>query len=348
VEERAKIRAELEALDAKGLRRVAIIVFDQAQILDSAGPMEILRGASLAVRERFPASAVPAYETRIVAREEGPVRTSCGLTILATDSFATARKDVDTLVVAGGVMDSALRDEALLRYVREAAPHARRVAATGTGTFVLATSGLLDGHRATTHWRACDRLAADFPAIRVERDQVFVRDGKFLTSAGASAALDQSLALVQEDFGKEIAVSVAHRKVMFLRRMGGEKQVSPHLAAQMIGHEGLAALAAWILANATKEITADMLAEHGAMSPRTLARLFDRELGMTPARFIERTRVEMARRLLEESDMRIEAIARRCGLGSEERLRRAFRRCVGMSPREYHDRFHVAPATTGT
>jgi transcriptional regulator GlxA family with amidase domain len=324
--------------------RVAIVVFDEAQILDVAGPMEILRGASVALRDRH-AHAAPVYEVQIVARDEGAVRTSCGLTILATHAFAGADKKVDTLIVAGGVMDAALEDESLLRYVRETAPHARRVAAIGTGTFVLATSGLLDGRRATTHWRACGELAALFPAICVEKDRVFVRDGKFLTSAGASAALDQSLALVQEDFGKEIAMAVAHRKVMFLRRSGGEKQVSTQLAAQMIAHEGLAQLAAWILDNAGKEITLGMLAQKSAMSSRTIARLFARELGMTPARFIERARVEAARRFLEESDLRIDSIARRSGLGSEERLRRAFRRNLGMSPREYHERFHEsAPA----
>jgi transcriptional regulator GlxA family with amidase domain len=204
---------------------------------------------------------------------------------------------------------------------------------------------LLDGRRATTHWRACKSLAQLFPAIRVSPDQVFVRDGKFLTSAGASAALDQSLALVQEDFGKDVAMSVAHRKVMFLRRTGGESQVSTHLAAQMIGHEALATLAAWILANTAKDITAEMLAEQSAMSPRTLSRLFARELGMTPAGFIERARVEVARRLLEESDMRIDAIARKTGLGTEERLRRTFQRVLGMTPREYHERFREAPVS---
>jgi transcriptional regulator GlxA family with amidase domain len=325
--------------------RVAIVVFDDAQILDVAGPMEILRGASLAMRDRQ-GRAGPVYETQIVARGAGAVRTSCGLTILATHSFASADPKVDTLIVAGGVMDAALKDERLLRYVRETAPHARRVAAIGTGTFVLATSGLLDGRRATTHWRACGELAKLFPAIRVEKDHVFVKDGKFLTSAGASAALDQSLALVQEDFGKEIAMAVAHRKVMFLRRSGGEKQVSTHLAAQMIAHEGLANLAAWILANTAKEITLEMLAQKSAMSARTIARLFARELNMTPARFIERARVEVARRFLEESDLRIDMVARRSGLGSEERLRRAFRRNLGMSPREYHDRFHESPPAT--
>ncbi len=294
------------------MKKIAIVVFDEAQILDVAGPMEVLRGATLAVRERR-AQVAPAYEVRIVAREAGAVRTSCGLTILATDSFATA-------------------------------PRARRVVATGTGTFVLATAGLLDGHRATTHWRACKSLAQLFPRIRVEPDHVFVRDGKFLTSAGASAALDQSLALVQEDFGKDIAMSVAHRKVMFLRRTGGESQVSSHLAAQMTGHEGLAALATWILANTAKEITAEMLAQQSAMSARTLSRLFSRELGMTPAGFIERARVEVARRLLEESDMRIDTIARKSGLGSEERMWRAFQWAFGLTPREYHDRFHEGPA----
>ena len=325
------------------MKKIAIVVFDEAQILDVAGPMEMFRGATLAVRERR-AQLAPAYETHIVARHAGAVRTSCGLTILATDAFASAPRDVDTLIVAGGVMDAALEDKALLDYVRATATHARRIVATGTGTFVLATSGLLDGRRATTHWRACKSLAALFPAIRVEPDHVFVRDGKFLTSAGASASLDQSLALVQEDFGKDVAMSVAHRKVMFLRRTGGESQVSTHLAAQMIGHEGLAALASWILANTSKDIDAAALAERGAMSPRTLSRLFARELGMTPAGFIERARVEVARRLLEESDMRIDAIARKSGLGSEERLRRTFQRVLGMTPREYHERFREAGA----
>jgi transcriptional regulator GlxA family with amidase domain len=335
VEERSRIRAEIAALE-DGLSAIAIVVFDEAQILDVAGPMEILRGANLALRDRGTRAAA-GYAAQIVAREAGPVRTSCGLTILASDSFASARRDVDTLMIAGGVMDAALADPALLEFVAATAPHARRVVAIGTGTFVLATAGLLEGMRATTHWRACEELASLFPAIRVEPDHLMVRDGKFQTSAGASAALDQTLALVQEDFGRDIAMAVAHRKVMFLRRTGGEGQVSVQLAAQMVGHEGLARLTSWILANTSKALTLEMLAEQSAMSTRTLARLFAKELDMTPARFIERARLEAARRLLEESDLRLEAIARKTGLGNEERLRRAFHRSFGMSPREYQE-----------
>ena len=325
-------------MNSKSASPVAIVVFDDAQILDVAGPMEVLRGANLALAAA--GAQRPGYEVRIHARAAGPVRTSCGLTILATHAFTAPREPIDTLIVAGGVMDGALRDASLLEFVRRAAPEARRVAAIGTGTFVLAHAGLLEGRAATTHWRACEQLAALFPGIRVDPGRVFVRDGKFLTSAGASAALDQALALVQEDHGKDVAMSVAHRKVMFMRRSGGEKQVSAHLAAQMVGHEGLAALAQWIVENASREITLEMLAERGALSTRSLSRLFARELGMTPARFIERTRVEAARRYLEESDMRVEAIARKTGLGSEERMRRAFQRTLGMSPREYHARYH--------
>jgi transcriptional regulator GlxA family with amidase domain len=319
-------------------RTAALVVFDEAQILDVAGPMEVFRGANLAMRRRRPGTPA-AYEAAIVARARGPVRTSCGLTLLATHSFDAADPAPDTLIVAGGVMDAALADARLLAFVASTAATARRVVAIGTGTFVLARAGLLGGLRATTHWRACKELAQQYPAIRVDAEHLMVRDGKYLTSAGASAALDQTLALVREDLGREVAMEVAHRKVMFLHRGAGEGQVSAHLAAQMVGHEGIAQLTAWVLANTAREISVEMLAQRSAMSTRTLARLFARELGMTPARFVERARVEVARRLLEESDLRIESIARKSGLGSEERMRRAFHRCYGMSPREYHERF---------
>jgi len=323
------------------MRRIAIVVFANAQVLDVAGPMEVLRGANLTV-QKGPRGRGPAYVSEIVARREGAVQTSCGLGVVATKSFRNASPDIDTLIVAGGVVDEAIADPGLVQFVRARSAAARRVVAIGTGVFVLAVAGLLDGRRATTHWRACKDLARRFPAIDVDAEHLFVRDGKFHTSAGATAAIDQTLALVQEDLGRDVAMSVAHRKVMFMRRSGEERQVSAHLAAQMVGHERIAKLLAWILDNLSRGITTDMLAEQGAMSERSMYRLFVREVGMPPARFIEQARVDLARRLLEESDMRVETIARRCGLGSEERLRRAFHRRLGMSPRNYQARHQEA------
>jgi transcriptional regulator GlxA family with amidase domain len=320
-------------------RRVAIVVFPEAQVLDVAGPMEVLRAANLA---RTKGGAESVYATRIVAARAGAVLTSCGLEVVATHSFRDDTPALDTLIVAGGVVDSAVEDRALVRYVRERSREARRVVAIGTGVFVLAVAGLLDGRRATTHWRACKDLARRFPAIEVDPEHLFVRDGKFHTSAGATAAIDQTLALVQEDLGREVAMEVAHRKVMFMHRSGEERQVSSHLAAQMVGHERVARVVSWILANLSRDITNDRVAEEAAMSPRTMHRLFLREVGMPPARFIERARVDLARRLLEESDLRVASVARRCGMGNEERLRRAFHRLVGMSPRSYQARRQAA------
>ncbi|HEY2630005.1 MAG TPA: helix-turn-helix domain-containing protein [Usitatibacter sp.] len=320
--------------EAMAMRRIVIVVFPDAQVLDVAGPMEILRGANLTVQKGARGRG-PAYAAEIVAKREGAVQTSCGLAIVATHSFRAAHRDVDTLIVAGGVVEGAVADRDLVEFVRKRSASARRVVAIGTGVFVLAVAGLLDGRRATTHWRACKDLAKRFPAIEVDAEHLFIRDGKFHTSAGAMAAIDQTLALVQEDLGREVAMAVAHRKVMFMRRSGEERQVSAHLAAQMVGHERIAKLVAWILDNLSREITTDMIAGEGAMSERSMYRLFVREVGMPPARFIEQARVDLARRLLEESDMRVETIARRCGLGSEERLRRAFHRSFGMSPRDY-------------
>jgi len=328
--------------EAVAVRRIAIVVFPDAQVLDVAGPMEVLRGANLTFQKGGPGRG-PAYAKEIVASREGAVVTSCGLGIVATRSFRNASRDIDTLIVAGGVIDKALADAKLVEFVRARAATARRVVAIGTGVFVLAVAGLLEGRRATTHWRACKDLARRFPGIEVDAEHLFIRDGKFHTSAGATAAIDQALALVQEDLGRDIAMAVAHRKVMFMRRSGEERQVSAHLAAQMVGHERIAKLVSWILGNLGRDITMQMIAEQGAMSERSLYRLFVREVGMPPARFIEQARVDLARRLLEESDMRVETIARRCGLGNEERLRRAFHRSFGMSPRNYQARHLQAP-----
>jgi len=298
--------------------------------------MEMLRGAWSAVRSLRPGSfAEPPYATRVVAATLDPVASSCGLAIVADATFAKAEREMDTLVVAGGEVDNALADAGLMEFVRTAAARARRVVALGAGTFVLAKAGLLEGRRATTHWRHCDTLAKDYPQIRVERDLVFVKDGNVYTCAGIAAAMDLAAALIEEDIGRDVAVAVARDKVMWMKRPGDEPQVSAQLAAQSVSHPQLAPLLEWLLRSTGEEISVQRMAERAAMSERTLTRLFQKELGTSPAKFVEHARVEMARRLLEESNLRLDAIARRCGFGSEDHMRRTFYRVFGMSPRDY-------------
>ncbi|APV51157.1 hypothetical protein BWI17_16610 [Betaproteobacteria bacterium GR16-43] len=332
-------------MDRRETRLVSLVAFPGVQVLNLAGPMEMLRGAWSAVRSLRPgAYTEPPYKTRIVARERGPVVSSCGLAVVADDAFASAPTDLDTLVVAGGEVDNALADGALMDFVRSAAARSKRVVALGAGTFILAKAGLLEGRRATTHWRHCETLAKAHPGIRVEPDLVFVKDGNVYTCAGIAAAMDLAATLIEEDIGRDVALAVARDKVMWMKRPGDEPQVSAQLAAQSVSHPQLAPLLEWLLRTPGEDVSVERMAERAAMSERTLTRLFQRELGTSPAKFVEHARVEMARRLLEESNLRLDAIARRCGFGSEERMRRTFHRVFGVSPRDYHRRIQGGEA----
>jgi transcriptional regulator GlxA family with amidase domain len=316
-------------------RGVGLVAFPGVQVLNIAGPMEMLRGAWSAVRERRPGSFTePPYKTFLIARAAEPLASSCGLQLVADRSFREA-PEVDTLIVAGGEVENALGDPDLMAFVRERAPRARRVVALGAGTFILARAGLLEGRRATTHWRHCEPLAKEYPGVKVERDLVFVKDGNLYTGAGTSAAMDLVAALIEEDHGRDVALAVARDKVMSMKRPGDEPQVSAHLTAQSVTHPLLAPLLDWLVRSPGEDVSVERLAERAAMSPRTLTRLFRQELNTSPAKFVEHARVEMARRLIEESNLRLDAIARRCGFGSEDRLRRTFRRVFGVSPRDY-------------
>lgn len=317
-------------------RFVGLVAFPGVQILNIAGPMEMLRGAWSAVRERRPGSyAEPPYTTRVIAHAPAPLASSCGLKLVADQTFADPAPIVDTLIVAGGEVENALADPVLMEFVREAAPRARRVVALGAGTFILARAGLLEGRRATTHWRHCEPLAREFPGVVVERDLVFVKDGNLFTGAGTTAAMDLAAALIEEDFGRDVALAVARDKVMSLKRPGDDPQISAHLSAQSVTHPQLAPLLDWLVRSPGEDVSVERMAERAAMSARTLTRLFRSELGTSPGKFVENARVEMARRLLEESNLRLDAIARRCGFGSEDRMRRTFHRVFGVSPREY-------------
>ena len=319
-------------------RRIAMLAYPDAQILDITGPLEAFAYAGRILEANGRPDA--GYRIELLAREAGPLATSSGLELVARP-LAKARGPFDTLLVAGGRgTPEALRDAALLRWIRRQAPRARRIGSVCSGAFLLAQAGLLDGRRATTHWANCEQLARHYPKVRVEADRIYVRDGRVYSSAGVTAGIDLALALIEEDHGRELALSIARSLVVFLKRPGGQSQFSAQLAHQLADREPLRDLQTWIQENPEADLSVEALAKRVGMSPRNFARVFTREVGATPARFVERVRVEAARRRLEESRGGVEAVADACGFGSPETMRRAFLRNVRVTPLEYRNRFH--------
>jgi transcriptional regulator GlxA family with amidase domain len=320
-------------------RRIAMLVFPDVQVLDATGPLEIFARANQVWRERHAGAGDP-YELFLVAREAGPVRTSMGFDLVAPYALPSVAGPLDTLLVAGGNgVFAAGRDRALMRWLGRQAPRARRVASVCTGAFLLAELGVLDGLRVTTHWGTASLLQQRYPKLRVDPDPIYVREGRIWTSAGVTAGMDLALALVEDDLGRDVALAVARRLVLFLKRPGGQAQFSAQLAGQLAGREPLRDLQAWIAEHPEADLSVEALARRVAMSPRNFARVFTRQVGRTPARFVEETRVECARRRLEESDDGVDAIASATGFGSAETLRRAFLRVLRVNPASYRSRF---------
>jgi transcriptional regulator GlxA family with amidase domain len=318
--------------------RVAMLAFPDVQVLDVMGPLEVFSRTARWLRDEGLRRDL-VYTVEIVGLERGAFRTSSGLRLYADRAIAEVGRGVDTLLIAGGIGVRRYRgNAALLRWIRRQAGLVRRLASVCTGAFFLAEAGLLAGRRATTHWHSCDEFARAFPDIEVEPDTIFVRDGSLYTSAGVTAGMDLALALVEEDFGRGVALAAARELVMFLKRPGGQAQFSAQLSVQLAEHEPLRDLQAWIVEHPDAGLTVEALAARVAMSPRNFSRVFAREAGATPARFVEQVRVEAARRLLEESNASTDEIATRCGFGTAETMRRAFLRTLRTSPREYRNR----------
>jgi transcriptional regulator GlxA family with amidase domain len=304
---------------------VVIVTFPDAQVLDVTGPAEVFSVADRLGDE-------PAYDVLVASQQGGPVVTTSGIE-LATRALRAIRGPVDTVVVAGGNGSrDAIRDRALLGSVRRLAARSRRVASVCTGAFVLAEAGLLDGRRATTHWASAGALAARHPAVTVDAQPIFVRDGDVWTSAGVTAGMDLALALVADDLGPERAREVARWLVLYLQRPGGQAQFSAHLDGQVARAGPLQELQAWMAEHLDEDLGVAALARRAAMSERHFARRFREEVGVTPADHVEGLRTEAACRLLETTDDPIEVVARRCGFGTVETLYRAFRRRHGTTP----------------
>ncbi|HUC17706.1 MAG TPA: GlxA family transcriptional regulator [Acetobacteraceae bacterium] len=313
------------------------MAYPAVQLLDVTGPLQVFASAN-----DFMAKAgegLP-YEIRIVAPSGQSTEASSGMAI-AAHPLSPMDAGVDTLVIAGGEgVDAAAADTALVDWVRERARQARRVASVCTGAFLLAASGMLDGRRAATHWAFCAELARRFPAVRVESDPIFVREGSVWTSAGVTAGIDLALALVEEDLGRTVALAVARYLVVFLKRPGGQSQFSEVLSLQA-AEDKFGVLHDWLRKHLAEDLSLPVLAGQAGMSERSFSRHYAEATGMTPARAVERLRVEEARRLLSETRMPVKRISQRCGFGSEETMRRSFLRLLSATPEDYRARFSL-------
>ncbi|MFJ6778833.1 GlxA family transcriptional regulator [Streptomyces yangpuensis] len=327
-------------------RLVVIVLFDGVDLLDVTGPPEVF---ALLRRE---AADAEGYRVLLAAEAMDPVTTSAGVRILPDTTFAQlSGRSVDTLLVPGSVeadgtgRTRAVADPAVVDRVRTLAARARRVASVCVGAHILAEAGLLDGRRATTHWSTAAQLAAEHPAVHVDADPIFIRDGDVWTGAGISACLDLSLALVAEDFGEAAALRVARQLVMYLKRPGGQSQFSVPLEPLSTTRR-TEDLRHHITRHISEPLTVADLAGHAHVSERQLTRIFKTELGTTPAAYIESARVEVARHQLESTDATLDRIASACGFNTTDTLIRAFRRTLDTTPTEYRNRFRSTVRVT--
>ncbi|MBV9812768.1 MAG: DJ-1/PfpI family protein [Acetobacteraceae bacterium] len=317
-------------------RRVELLVYPAVQMLDVTGPLQVFASANDIAREA--GDDVP-YALHVVSRVAGKLTfASSGLGLFA-DALPHPASALDTLLVAGGQGVTAVAEDAVtLAWLRRRAGQARRVASVCTGALLLAAAGVLDGRRAATHWSFCAELTRRFPAVRVESDPIFVRDGPVWSSAGVTAGIDLALALVEEDLGRTMALAVARYLVVFLKRPGGQAQFSTALSLQQ-AEDRFGALHRWIEAHLADDLSLRTLAKVAGMSERSFGRHYATATGYTPARAVERLRVEAARRLLSDGRQPIKRIAQRCGFGSEETMRRSFLRLLATTPQTYRARF---------
>ena len=316
---------------------MVIIAFPGLQSLDAVGPFEAFSGATRAAGALGRSGG---YQVTLASLDGRPVRSESGVE-LGTSPLPEGGR-IDTLVIPGGSGTlAACADEGLVSYIRTVAPRCRRVATVCTGAFLAAEAGLLDGRRVTTHWARAEQLRQAYPALSVDPDPIYIRDGKYWSSAGVTAGIDLALALVQEDFGVEMAQTVARWLVMFLHRPGGQTQFASPVWVPRAERSTVRAVQSLIETAPGGDHRLPALAAAAAMSVRHFTRVFTAEVGDTPSRFVERVRLEAARGELETSADTLDLVARRCGFGSAETLRRVFQRRLNVSPDAYRRRFRT-------
>ncbi|BCZ85585.1 AraC family transcriptional regulator (plasmid) [Paraburkholderia terrae] len=280
------------------------------------------------------------YDVKLAAIHRGPVVSDTGIPLVAEKSLDSLSVPHTAIIVGAWCIEEALKDaRPIVEWVQSVEKRLTRTAALCSGAFFLADAGLLDGRRATTHWAVADALRARHPSVKVDSDSIFVREGTIWTSAGVTAGIDLALALVEEDFGLDIALDVARDLVVYLKRPGGQSQFSAHLVSQATHHPGIREVQNWVLSNIADDVCSSDMAARLAMSPRNFNRFFKKETGTTPSAFLMRARTEAARRMLEEGDLPAKTIAAKSGFRTYEAMRKAFQLALGVTPLEYRQRF---------
>jgi transcriptional regulator GlxA family with amidase domain len=320
---------------------VDIIVYPGFKAVEAIGPMSVFEYANLHLQRRGKA---PGYDVRVASCAVGPVRSDTLMSLDATKALSTLSLPDNAIIVGARHIQTALADSAaIIDWVAAVAPRIKRLTSLCSGAFFLAAGGALDGRRATTHWGVAERLQADYPAVQVDADAIFVRADHVWTSAGVTAGIDLALALVEEDFGRELALEVATEMVVFLKRPGGQSQFSAHLLSERTTRPNIRELQNWILDNLQEKLSVTQLAQKAMMSERHFTRVFQQEVGVSTQEFIERCRFEGATALLAELGLSLKAVAARAGFTDEAHMRRVFQKKLGITPKLYRERF----ATTG-
>jgi len=305
-----------------------------------SGPLSVFAGATYFLNQQ----GKTGYDCFIVSVKGGPISMDFGVQLLSLPAREVENRSLDTLMIPGsGDMSPALNDAAYLAWIAKQSGRARRTCSVCAGALPLAAAGLADGRRLTTHWAHTDTLQELRPAVRVEPDPIYIKDGPIWSSAGVTAGIDLALALVEEDYGWDLAMTVARQHVVYLKRPGGQSQFSTLLEAQTTGKQTFAKLHEWIIERiGDSSLTTENLAKRAGMSARNFSRVYSATTGRTPGRAIELFRVEAARRLLESTEHSVDQIAHRAGFGNAEKMRTTFQRRLKISPREYRERFGAA------
>lgn len=316
------------------MRTIGIAIFPGVQALDVAGPQDVFAEANQFV---LPENS---YQISLIGETTDPIRASNGMMLLADQRFQDSVRAFDTVMIAGGPqLPFTHPQESLVKWITDTAPLCSRYGSICTGAFVLGHAGLIKGKRVTTHWQNAARLAQQFSDSKVELDSIYIRDGNLLTSAGVTAGIDAALALVAEDHGPKVALAVAKRLVVFAQRRGGQSQFSPYLTLLEDEDSPIVKVRDFILQNLKNQFTVSQLAKVAGMSSRNFARIFVQLTDITPHEFIERARIDAARRILESSTLPLKTVAFESGFTSAERMRIVFIKKIGVSPRDYRASF---------